>query len=117
MEHIISTEGIGAEYVTFYTDASADDAGKPCQISGNDTVSACAAGGKICGIIRSVKNGTACVQIAGFCRVSYTGDTAPEVGFCKLAADGAGNVCTNSDGREMLVVYVDAAAKTADIRL
>lgn len=117
MANVISMEGIGAEYVTFYTDAGADDAGKVCEISGNDTVSVCTAGGKFCGVLRSVISGVACVQTAGVCRVGYSGSAAPTVGYCAMAGDGKGDVCADPDGREILVLHIDTAAKTADIRL
>ena len=110
----ISYEEIGALRVTF--PAGGCEAGKVCKIDTSGSAAACVSGDKFCGVVESVSGSTAGVQIHGFAKVSYTG-TAPSCGFANLAANGAGGVAVNSNGRSYLVVKVDTSALTAIIEL
>ncbi len=113
----ISYEGIGAWCATF---AGAElSEGAAVKASANGTVSACSAGEQFCGVVAAVsRDKSACsVQLAGFAEVKYSGSTAPEVGYCTLAADGQGGVCVNESGRSHLVVEKNAAESTVTIML
>ncbi len=112
----ISMDGIGAKYVTFYTEEDASAVGKVCTLSGNDTVKASADGEKFCGILISVKDGIACVQVGGCCELPYSGTTAPSVGYCSVAA-ASGGVAVGEKGKEVLVYHVDTTAKTVGMVL
>lgn len=115
MAKVVSMEGIGAQYVTFLTEETQDAVGKVCTLSGNETVKVSSDGDKFCGVIVSVKDGVACVQVAGCCQVPYTG-TALAVGYANLAA-ASGGVSTNSAGREVLIYHVDSTEKTVGMML
>lgn len=89
-----------------------------CKVSANGEVSSCAAGDKFCGVAVSPRGDYVGVVIGGFVVTSYTGVTAPAVGYAALAADGSGGVKVDaSNGRQVLVVSVDTAAKTVTMYL
>ena len=108
----VSFEEIGRLAVTFAQ--SGCQGGQVCKVSANGTVAPCAAGDKFCGVVEGVRGGVAGVQVAGFATVAVSG--AVNGGYVNLGADGAGGVKSGT-GREYLVVSVDAAAKTAIIKL
>jgi len=112
-----SYEGIGEWCATFEAVNAAE--GKVVKLSGNGKVTGCAANDAFCGVVRAVSHdGKACsVQLGGMATVPYSGQTAPGVGFAKLAADGAGGVAVNANGASYLAVAVDTAEKTVTIRL
>lgn len=105
----ISFKAIGQQQVSFLA-ASTAEAGKVCKMSGNGTVDVCAAGENFCGMITSVRSGIACVSIAGYMELPYSGEDAPTLGYCALAADADGGVkAVKTGGRNVLVVSVDMA--------
>ena len=108
----VSFEEIGRLAVTFAQ--SGCESGQVCKVSGSGTVAPCAAGEKFCGVVEGVRGDYAAVQMEGFLEVAVSG--AVNVGYVNLCADGAGGVKSGT-GREYLVVSVDAAAKTAIIKL
>lgn len=85
--------------------------GKPCKITANNTVGACAAGDKFFGVVSRVEGSVAGVIMGGYVELPYTGTTAPTVGHCALVADGTGGVKTDAGGVQYLVCKVDATNK------
>lgn len=113
----ISYEGIGAWCATFAGDGAEE--GEVVKASANGTAAVCAAGESFCGVVAAVSRDKTAysVQLAGFATVKYSGETAPTVGYCTLAADGDGGVSVQAGGRSYLVVEVNAAESTATIML
>ena len=112
----ISFEGIGQVAATFAVDGTVEP-GMAVALTGDGTVGVGEAGGLPCGVVPSVRDGMAAVQIAGLVQVGYSG-TAPKAGWGTLACDGAGKLKTvTSGGMSCLVAAVDTAAKTAVIKL
>lgn len=112
----VSFNGYKESLATFKA-ASGLTAGVPVKISANDTVDSCAAEDSFCGVANGVSRGYASVQMSGFVTLPYTG-TAPVVGYVILAADGSGGVkVVATGGRSMLVLQVDATAKTVGVML
>lgn len=114
----VSFEGIGETVVTFYNDTSSPAAvGDPVKISGNGEVSACADGDKFCGICIFADDEYAAVQMKGYIKLAYSGETAPAVGFSTLAADGNGGISADSTGAVHLVIDVDTTNGIVGIML
>ena len=112
----ISFEGIGQVAATFAVDGAVEP-GMAVALTGDSTVGAGEAEALPCGVVLSVREDMAAVQIAGLAQVGYSG-TAPEAGWVSVACDGAGKLKTvTSGGMSCLVVSVDTAAKTAVIKL
>lgn len=112
----VSFNGYKESLATFKA-ASGLTAGVPVKISANDTVDSCAADDSFCGVTNGVSRGYASVQMSGFVTLGYTG-AAPAVGYTTLAADGSGGVkVVTEGGRSMLVLQVDALAKTVGVLL
>ncbi|MFR4994272.1 MAG: hypothetical protein ACLTCV_06405 [Oscillospiraceae bacterium] len=88
-----------------------------CKMHANDTVAACAAGNDFIGVVVGKRDGLACVQVAGFVTLHYTGTTAPTVGECALAGDGKGGVAVTENAKKYRVLRVDTAAKTVGLYL
>lgn len=109
----VSFEEIGHLSATF--DCENGKVGQVCKVTANGKVSPCADGDSFCGILETVRKGTAGVQLHGFAEVSYTG-TPPTVGFSNLQANGTGGVKV-AGTRAYLVVSVDTTNKTAVIEL
>ncbi len=109
----VSFEEIGHLTATF--DCENGSAGQVCKVTANGKVALCNDGDSFCGIIESVRKGTAGVQLHGFAEVQFTG-AAPTVGFAFLQANGTGGVKV-AGTRSYLVVSVDNVSKTAVIEL
>ena len=114
----ISYQGIGEWCATF----GCGEVSEGCVVKAgaDNTAVKCSAQDGFCGVVRAVaRDKKACsVQLGGLARVSYSGDTAPTVGYGKLSADGNGGVSVDaSKGREYLILAVDTAGKSAVIRL
>jgi hypothetical protein len=108
----VSFEGIGDQFVTFYA-ADGTKAGQPVKISANGTVATCTETERFAGVaVHITEDGFATVQTKGYVTLTYSGDTAPVIGFGKLIADGTGGVKTDSNGGEFLIAEVDAIGKT-----
>jgi hypothetical protein len=112
----LSYDSIGQWCATFA--CSNLSVGDLVKISASDTVAKCSAGDVFAGTVASVGHGgDACaVTLGGLVTVPYTG-TAPAVGWCTLAADGANGVKTASPGRTCLAVRVNTADQTVTFAL
>ena len=113
----VSYEWIGQWAATFACGAVAE--GEMVKVCGSGEVSACAAGEDFCGQVLSVgRDSSACaVALGGMVTAAYSGDTAPALGWCGLAADGEGGVQAAADSRCHLVVDVDESGKTVTFAL
>lgn len=107
---MISFTGFNENMVTFKC-ADTIKVGDLVKVTANATVGVCAAGNSFCGIVRSVRNGCASVQVSGYITLPYTGTTAPALGITTLAADGTGGV-KSAAGRTVNVVEIDSNAET-----
>ncbi len=112
----ISFEAIGEKMVTFAA-GSGLAAGKVCKVTANGTVGACNEDDGFCGVVSRVRGGLASVIMAGYVELSYSGETAPSLGYAVLAADKNGDVVPAAAGRTCLVVHVDAAQKRVGLFL
>ncbi len=112
----ISFTGINEQVITFKA-AEALEPGTLVKISANGTVSPCADGDKITGVVLFCRENLAAVQINGFVSLPYTGST-PAFGYSKICAASATEIkADNADGRELLVLEADTAENTAGIML
>lgn len=91
---------LGQVCTTMYLQGSAAD-NTVCKMHANDTVAACAAGNDFIGVVVGKRDGLACVQVAGFVTLHYTGTTAPTVGECALAGDGKGGVAVTENAKNI----------------
>lgn len=113
----ISFNGYDEKLLTFKASGSIAD-GATVKISANETVSACSADDVFCGVCLGVKNGLACVKLSGYHKLTYSGNTAPSLGYTNFAADGSGKVkVPTSGGKSLLVVDVDTTSKTVGVIL
>ena len=111
----ISLKGYGENAATFKTTNQIAQ-GEPVAMVENFTVDSCNAGDNFIGYAVNSADGYACVQLDGYAVFKYSG-TAPEVGVCKLAADGNGGVCVSDSGRQFIVTDVDTDNSTLGIIL
>lgn len=108
----VSFEEIGQMAATFQANSGLS-LGQVCKLTENGTVGPCAAGDDFCGVVSVQRGGYAAAVVRGFVTLPYTGDTAPAVGWCTLAADGNGGVAVpESGGRSILVVCVENGTVT-----
>ena len=110
----ISYEGIGERMVTLPVGTGQD--GQVCKVGPYGAADLCANGEKFAGVVVKRDKGMSLVQLEGFVRVGYSG-SKPNCGYVSLTSDGSGKVLVNSNGREYLVVQVDASTMTAIIKL
>ncbi|QZY56702.1 hypothetical protein [Crassaminicella profunda] len=115
--NMIAFDGIGALNVTFASDLTSEDEGKPVKVSANKTVALAGANifhGKA---IKVEKDGAVNVQIKGYVEFEYTG-TAPTVGHSKLKSDVNNKVVVDgTNGHEYFVAAVDTTTKTVGLFL
>ena len=105
----ISFEGIGEVVATFANDATNPaGCGNPCTIVENGTVALSAERDRFAGVVIHTRGGKAAVQLKGYVSVAYIGGD-PDLGWCRLVADGEGGVKIDitETGNEYLVVDVD----------
>lgn len=108
----IGYEDIGQVIVTMEAQAGVQ-AGMAVSLAGNSLAAVCPAGTAFCGLAAHVRDGHAAVQVGGFVRAGYSGQTAPAVGWNLLAGDGSGKVAADAEnGRKVLVTEVDESART-----
>ena len=108
----VSFEGFGENAATFYNSQTAPAAaGRAVCISGDCEAALCTEG-RPAGFAISADGEYAVVQLGGFVKAMYSGDTAPTCGWCGLSCDGEGKLCVDDAGTQFLVVEVDAAAGT-----
>ncbi len=91
--------------VTFEADETVEQ-GTLVKMIDDNTVGACTAGDKVCGVCVNVREGYAAVKIAGFTEVAVNGGVS--VGFQKLSAADGLAFKADTEGREYLVVSADA---------
>ena len=103
----VSFVGIDENIVTFYNskDKGAEP-GTPVRMSAACEAAKCVDGERFFGVAVAGDTEFVAVQIKGYVEMGFTG-TAPGIGFCKLAANGAGGVRTADAGGEFLIVDVD----------
>ena len=114
----ICFEGIGQTAATFRAESGIGP-GMAVTLTGSGTVGLGEDGDPPCGVaLGGARGGAAAVQIGGAAKVSYSGSAAPEAGWQNLACDGMGGVtAVSTGGLSCLVLAVDAAAKTAVVKL
>lgn len=105
--------GYGENVATFIADRALTQAGVPVKISGNGTVTQCAANENFCGICVGVRDGYAAVQLSGYARFETVNQLT--VGYQKLTAAANGKITAGQNGRELLVV--DSTATDAGVIL
>ena len=107
----VSYEGIGQWAATFACDQAHE--GEVVKITGSGTVGPCAAGDSFCGMVLSAgRDGACAVALGGMITAGYSGEAAPSLGWCALAADGSGGVAAGEGGRNYLVVDEDSVSVT-----
>lgn len=109
----VNFTGYGENVATFYADNALTKAGVPVKISGNGTVTLCAANENFCGICVGVRDGYAAVQLSGYARFATVNTLT--LGYQKLTAAANGKIAAGDNGRELLVV--DAGAAEAGVIL
>ncbi len=97
---------IGAVLATFSAGAGVKG-GEIVKLTGSNTVDACAAGDKFCGVAMEPRRGGAAVQVKGFVEVARTGQLT--VGWNELAADGNGGVKAAAAGSGVNVLVVSVS--------
>ena len=106
----VSFHGMRESYLTFLTNGTVN-CGDTVKMYANDTVKTCADGDQIIGVVKSVRNGYATVQVTGTVTMGYTGN-APTVGLRMIDADGSNGASIAANGRTVLVLSVDTTAGT-----
>ncbi len=112
----VSFEGIGEMMATFYA-GSGVEAGQVVKVDGDSTVAPCAAGERFHGVVMSVKDGCAVVQVAGFAQLPCA-DSAVTAGTVSLTADGNGGVKdASAGGTAVELLAVSAGDGTVTVKL
>ena len=107
--------GFETKELTFYKDKNVA-VGKALAIGTLKRAVVPAADEKFCGVCSALHDVYVSVILKGYAVVKYSG-TAPSIGYNKLAADGNGYVKLSDNGREILVLDVDAINRTIEILL
>lgn len=116
--NMIAFDGAGALNLTFASELTSADEGKPVEITADKTVSVAVTGKVIHGkAIKVEKDGAVNIQVKGYVEFPYTGTTVPKVGYSKFVSDGTGVKVDDTTGREYLVLSVDTANKIVGILL
>lgn len=108
----VAFSGIENLVVTFQ--AGTVVVGNPAAMSANHTVRNAGNGTAPVGIVLNKRSNHAAVQVKGYAEMSYSGSTAPTLGWNSLVADGSGGLRAAADGetgRSCLVVSLDTANK------
>ena len=112
----VSYEGVAEQVATFQvdtTDTTMLTPGAAVALSGNGTVKACPASATPAGVVRSVENGMAAVQVAGYMRFPCA--EAMTVGYAQLALDSSKKLAAGSTGRGGLGTDVDGDTDTCGV--
>ena len=104
----VNFNGFNENVTTFLADTSVTAVGQPVKMEGNGRVAACGAGEPFCGVTVGVRDGYTAVQLVGYIRVQTASQLS--VGYQKLAANAAGKVAANENGREYLVLDSDSGS-------
>lgn len=111
----ISLQGYRENVATF----EASETVKPgdlVKLTANGKVSPCAKDDLFIGVVISVRDGYAAVQLAGYCRLAYEG-TQPDLGWQTLSAQGATSMKSDAAGHLCLITDVDTSEKVAGMIL
>ena len=68
-------------------------------------------------VLSAGRDGACAVALGGMITAGYSGEAAPSLGWCALAADGSGGVAAGEGGRNYLVVDVDSVSGTVTFAL
>lgn len=112
----VSFNGFNETVATFETETEIAQ-GKLVKMSANGTVEACVADDAFIGVTVKSESDAASVQLKGYAKLTYSGTSAPSVGYNKFSSDANGNLTVDTDGKEYLVIDVDTTAKTVGIML
>ena len=119
----ISFEGFNEQTITFEA-AQGTQKGDLVCMEGNGKVSKALNGENIIGVVNTIRDGYAGVQISGFAKVAYTGNIS--AGYNTLLCGGgnalriavtSGANADTSTGRQYLVVEADTLTQTAGVIL
>lgn len=106
----VSFEGIGENVATFEaleSGAAQAVAGEAVTLYGNGTVCACTTEGDVpVGKAIAVRDGYASVQLTGYMELPCAGSL--KAGFSRVSVNADGKLDADANGREALVVDVDA---------
>lgn len=103
---MISLKGFMEQTVTLLADESVENGALVSMIE-NNKVTKAADGDSFIGVAASCSGSAAAVTVKGYMEATYSG-TAPALGFAKLVADANGGVKSSSEGRDVIVITVDA---------
>ncbi|MBQ6430904.1 MAG: hypothetical protein IJJ99_03390 [Oscillospiraceae bacterium] len=106
---LISYDSIGQVCVTCQN--SGVQLNQPCKMSTNCTITACQDADDLEGVVVATRGNLATVAVKGFVTLPYTG-TAPNLGYCPIAATGTNKVKKLEGAREYVVFSVDSNKKT-----
>ena len=108
----VSFEEIGQTVATFQLESGLA-VGQVCKITATGKAGACSKGDDFCGVVLAKNGDYGAVAVRGFVTLPYSGETAPAVGYCALAADGDGAVAkASTGGRSLLAVSVESGTVT-----
>lgn len=103
---MISLKGFMEQTVTLLADESVENGALVSMIE-NNKVTKAADGDSFIGVAASCSDSAAAITVKGYTEATYSG-TAPSLGFAKLVADANGGVKSSEDGRDVIVITVDA---------
>ena len=98
----VNFNGFNENVATFLAANNVTSVGLPVKPSAEGAVAKCGAGDAFCGIVTGIRGGYATVQLTGY--AEFPAAARISVGYQKLAANAAGQVAANANGREYLVV-------------
>ena len=101
----LSYEGIGQVVATFAMEEGVEP-GMAVALVDNGTVGMCGSGVDLCGKVLAVHGGCCAVQMSGFVKLPFTGES-PTTGWNSVAGDGSGGVCVGQGSNNYLIVQVD----------
>ena len=109
---MISNKGFDEAYITMKTDTAT--VGYPVTVSANGTVKNAAASKPFIGLLYNSRSDIGAVQVKGYAKLKYTGDIAPNLGFCSLLANGSGGVTAGTGGLTVRVLSVNTTDTTVE---
>ena len=103
----VNFKGFNENVLTFIAASALTETGVPVKMSNDGTVTKSGNGDPFIGVCVGLRNGYAAVQVAGY--TEFPAAAKITVGYQNLAANSAGKVASNANGREYLVVDSDAS--------
>lgn len=101
----ISIKGFNEEFITLYCDEADLSVGDFATVTSSFTVSTATSGSGFAGIVDSISDGYAVVQVKGYLESAC--DDTVVVGCHRLSADGSTLTLDEESGREALVMSVE----------